>query len=636
MNAATISRLIKMALGGVILFLSEASFCQSRPGNSQQPIRPSTLRIVRADPRPSRPAWDPFDSMISSAASFDMDSPVEAHVELDPPVASVGERVVYRVVVTALDESLELPDPLPGPNGLELHAGGRAQIYEISAGRKLRPQTTVLFHVVPAAKGTFEMPAFDVMAYGKPVKVPATNLVVLPAGAPGAGPEAPRLTVELPQGEIFVGQTVRVPLVLPDAGDGTVHGMSQAGISGDFIFSEPFPIATRQEAFRSGDKTIAAFVQEVTITPMRQGAQQLVAQANAIAIRPIPGQTNGAMQTHQMLIDSDPFTLNVTPLPVEGKLPGFTGAVGDFQMEPPRLSTNEVRAGEPVTLTVFLRGEGNLGRLTPPPAPTDRAWQTFPPMNESGVPAGFMRGGVASFSYPLIPLGDQVKSTPPIPFSYFDPKQKVYVDLTIPSVPITVIPGTESTAQAAAIDTNSPASDDSNREKEPVLAALAKTPGRAVGGLRPVQQSWWFLVFQLAPAAALGGLWAWDRRRRHLEAHPEIVLKRRARRGLRRELRRARRAAAAQDAPGFVTGSINALREASAPHGVANPEALVCADVLRELAAADQQGQGAEAVRRLFTAADAMRFGRAEKNGVHLLSLQPELERLLEQLRMRL
>lgn len=636
MNAATISRLLKMALGGVILFFGEASFCQPQPGNAT-PIRPSALRILRADPLPGRPAWDPFDSMISSAASFDMDSPVEAHVELDPPVASVGERVVYRVVVTALDESLEIPDPLPGPNGLELHAGGRAQIYEVSGGRKLRPQTTVLFHVVPATKGTFEMPAFDVMAYGKPVKVPATNLVVLPAGAPGAGREAPRLTVELPQGEIFVGQTVRVQLILPDAGDGTVHGMSQAGISGDFIFSEPFPIATRQGAFQSGDKTMAAFVQEVTITPMRQGAQRLVAQANAIAIRPIPGQTNGAMQTYQMLIDSDPFTLNVTPLPAEGKLPGFTGGVGEFQMEPPRLSTNAVRAGEPVTVTVFLRGEGNLGRLTPPPAPTDRAWQTFPPMNESGMPAGFMRGGITTFSYPLIPLSDQVKSTPPIPFSYFDPKQKVYVDLTIPSVPITVSPATESTAQASAmIDTNSPASDDPNREKEPVLAALAKTPGRAASGLKPVQQRWWFLVFQLAPTAALGGLWAWDRRRRHLEAHPEIVLKRRARRGLRRELRRARRAAAAQDAPGFVTGAINAFREACAPHGAANPEALVCADVLRELPAADQQGQSAEAVRRLFTAADAMRFGGAGKNGVHLLSLQPELERLLEQLKMRL
>ncbi len=566
-----------------------------------------------------------------------MDSPVEAHAEFDPPVATVGERVIYRVVVSALDESLKLPDALPAPNGLELHAGGRGQIYEPTGNRKLRPQTTVLFHVLAVTNGTYTMPEFEVMAYGKPVKVPATNLVVVPAGAP-AGHEPPHLLAELPEGDTYVGQTIRISLVLPDLGDGNVHGMSQSSITGDFIFSEPFPGGMRQEAFRSGDKTIPAFVQEVTLTPLREGPQQLVAQANTLALRPIPGQTNGAMQAYQVLVDSDPFTLTVKPLPAEGKLPGFTGAVGEFQMEPPRLSTNEVRAGEPITLTVVLRGDGNVGRLTPPAPPSATEWQTFPPMNDSSAPPGFQRAALASFAYPLIPLSDQIKVTPAIPFSYFDPKQKAYVDLTISPVPITVKPAAEAPAQAQASSgvNAGPANDDSNHEKEPVLAGLVAVPGHAAGSLEPVQQRWWFLAFQLLPAAALGGLWAWDRRRRHLELHPEIVLKRRARRGLRRELRRAQRAAAAQDASGFVDGAINALREACAPHGPADPDALVCSDVLRELSPAEQQGQAADAVRRLFTAADAMRFGGAARNGVHLLALKPELERVLEQLKTRL
>jgi hypothetical protein len=141
---------------------------------------------------------------------------------------------------------------------------------------------------------------------------------------------------------------------------------------------------------------------------------------------------------------------------------------------------------------------------------------------------------------------------------------------------------------------------------------------------------------QIVPAFAIGGLWGWDRRRRFLELHPEVILKRRARRGLRRQLAFARRAAASRDAAGFVTGAANALREACAPHSAANPGALVCADVLHELPEPKRQGPTAESIRRLFAAADALRFGGAPKENSELLSLQGEVEKLLAELKTRL
>ncbi len=85
-----------------------------------------------------------------------------------------------------------------------------------------------------------------------------------------------------------------------------------------------------------------------------------------------------------------------------------------------------------------------------------------------------------------------------------------------------------------------------------------------------------------------------------------------------------------------MTGAINALREACAPHGAANPEALVCADVLRELPATERESRGGDIVRRLFTADDAIRFGGPVRDGSELLALRPELERVLEELKARL
>jgi len=161
---------------------------------------------------------------------------------------------------------------------------------------------------------------------------------------------------------------------------------------------------------------------------------------------------------------------------------------------------------------------------------------------------------------------------------------------------------------------------------------------RRSASLLPVQGSGWFLWLQLVPAVVLGGLWSWDSRRRYRALHPEIVLKRRARRGLRRQLKLARRAAAAGDAAGFASRAANALREACAPHSAANPSALVCADVLRELPSADGKNSASEIVRRLFAAADSLRFGGLEPAGAgrDLLALRPDLERLLEKMNERL
>src|SRR6185312_791185 len=92
-------------------------------------------------------------------------------------------------------------------------------------------------------------------------------------------------------------------------------------------------------------------------------------------------------------------------------------------------------------LTVHIRGDGNLGRMIPPPLPAMRDWQSFPPEPEMAPAAQAQQRGFASFTYTLIPLSDKITETPVIPFSYFDPRQKTYVAMSVPSAPIQVLPG---------------------------------------------------------------------------------------------------------------------------------------------------------------------------------------------------
>jgi hypothetical protein len=623
--------LIFILAAGVI---AGAIVCLAQTSNPPAASRAAGPGVVQVNPRPAQNGPDLFDMMVSSAASLDLDSPVEVRAEFDPPTVALGARATYRVVLTALDESVKLPDQLPAPPGLDLRPGGRGQTYLPIGGQRMRPQTTINFHATAASTGTFVMPSFTMTAYSKTVIVPEARLTVVPASVPGTR-EEPRLFVQLPDGDIFAGQTIKVSVALPDSPDGSAQGLLQPRMTGEHIFQEQSFSGQRHETFRRNGQAYAALVQDLTITPMREGSQELVAQANTLSLRSNPGQP-GVFQSFS-LIDSDPVTLTVKPLPKQGRLPGFTGAIGSFQIEPPKLSTNLLRAGDPVTLTVTVRGDGNLGRLSPPPIPLLRDWQAFQPISDAVPPYGVQQ---RTFNYTLIPLTDRIKSTPTIPFACFDPVKKTYVDITIPPVPVTVKP----LPRGAMAKTESARPDNSNLEDEETsgpdrelfLTGLAETPGLPVGSLTPVQRRGWFLALQLLPAAGLAGIWLWDRRRRYLELHPEVIRKRRARRGIHRELRLARRAAATRDAAGFASRAINALREACAPREAANPQALVCADVLEELAANEQVGRHGEVVRRLFVAADAARFGGPVRDGQELLALKPELERLLDELKARL
>ena len=355
----------------------------------------------------------------------------------------------------------------------------------------------------------------------------------------------------------------------------------------------------------------------------------------------IPG---GAPQ--YTLVETDPVELHVRPLPPEGELPGFTGAIGSFELGKPRLGTNVLRVGGVVSLAVTVTnlGDGPLARLVAPPAPHLTDWQVFPPTEVAppmalplglpGIPGpGDKLLGVTTFNYTLIPLTEKARATPSIPFSYFDPERGSYADLTIPPVPVTIKAGAAPGDLQALLQAAAPPVE---AEKEPVLSALAASPGRTAATLVPSQQQAWFPLAQLAPAAAFAGLWGWDRRRRYYEKHPEVLLRRRARRALRRQRRIVRRAAQAEDAPRFASAAVCAMQVACAPHFPAEPRALVGSDVLALIHDTGGKGRAGDVVRRFFTITDATRFATSGADAAALLALEPELERVLQQLDQKL
>lgn len=131
--------------------------------------------------------------------------------------------------------------------------------------------------------------------------------------------------------------------------------------------------------------------------------------------------------------------LMVSPLPLEGRPPDFNGAVGTYSISA-AAKPADVGVGDPVTLTLFIRGSGPLERLSSPKL--DQVAALTKDFEISGdSPAGSLEGGTKVFAQTVRPLRDDVTAIPPVPISYFNPKTEKYEQALSEPIPIRVRAG---------------------------------------------------------------------------------------------------------------------------------------------------------------------------------------------------
>jgi hypothetical protein len=571
---------------------------------------------------PANPTPDQLMQLMRSQPGVNFSAPVTATASFDPPQVRPGEKAVYRVTFNATAVSVNWPGKIPAPPELKIHLNASGQTMQ-AVGGEYQNFATFDYDVRPAVAGQFVVPDFSVEVYGKPVVVPSAQLEVK-SKLTGPHEVSRQLLVEPAATNVFVGEIVNVRVLLPQTTAGAIEGVSEVQLNGGSFVVDKNAVRQSIRPVLLNGRRVTAYIYETSLTPIAAGNLSLSAQGFTAELQP-------GGQPRLILLDSECVAINIRPLPTESERPGFNGAVGSYICDPPSLATNTLKVGEPAQLTIVIRGPENLGRINPPPPVHAEGWQVFPAVR--GGIVGGPNGPGASFQYTLIPLTDAVRATPAIPFSCFAPGRGEYVDLTIPSLPVTV----RADEMATNADASPMLSENAIEPEQKIgLSKLAVSPGRAIGGLVPLQMRGWFPLVQILPALGFCGLWFWDRRRRHLERHPEIVRRRLARRALRLERHLLEQAAASGDVENFVRCAIHALQIASAPHYPAAPRALVCGDVLQILTASERGGQSGEIVRRFFAAAAAAAFAQRSEVQNGLLAEKSAVTEIISKLEARL
>ena len=146
------------------------------------------------------------------------------------------------------------------------------------------------------------------------------------------------------------------------------------------------------------------------------------------------GRSLTVTDARPIVVEPESSDFEVLSIPKAGQPSDYRGAVGKYVIAT-QASPVEVKAGDPITLQIGVRGTGPMELVQAPPLHTiPSLTEDFKVADESL--AGVVQGDVKVFVTTIRPRNESVTQIPAIPFSYFDPEPEQFI--TVQSDPISI------------------------------------------------------------------------------------------------------------------------------------------------------------------------------------------------------
>lgn len=507
-----------------------------------------------------------------------------ASVRIIPESLSPGEPFRMEIAITTTNDfpgpALRLSNELPAIEAIPLRFSGQ-RMFSGNA------TTLLVSGVAPNAPGDYTIPGFTATMAVRKVDIPATRLTVKPAPA-GASTGFARFSIQIPDRTFYVGEKL-IARVLIEPGERE----RVAGFYGIDARGEGLVCRNQGQVGRGGEGRLQA---DVEVTATQAGTLEL--RVGGLALIESVGVADSTRDRPFLFVRK----LRVAHVPERDRPADWTGAVGFLASGGATISNPKPGIGEPTTLTLTIKGKGNLDRVLAPEVPHGDAWD----VQNLSTPGGNRIPDQRSFAYTLIPRLPGKLLTPAVRLSVFNPETAKFERIEFSPIEVTVSGQAPTKVELVTIDPAAPTTASTQAAARVTeLAEPAADNGRSAAGLPLLAHPWPLAWIQLAAAALLSAALAWAARRDWLARHPDIVRRRTALAALRTARRQLRKAEQAGDSERHAAAAVNALRAGAAPLVGATDRALTAEDVLRAAPSIPKP----EAVRAAFRRADGTRFG---------------------------
>jgi hypothetical protein len=326
--------------------------------------------------------------------------------------------------------------------------------------------------------------------------------------------------------------------------------------------------------------------------------------------------------TRPVFVASQPILLHVSLLPSEERPNDFSGAIGQFDFQA-NVSPLQIKAGDPLTLKMNVKGSGNFKNLKMPvfKAPGFKSYE--PQIKDLG--------DEKTAEEVIIPTSEGIKEVPALHFSYFDTFLKDYKTITQGPFAIQVMaPGSDQDFKAVGFS-------DVSREASTQLSnqfSFSKTFNEIYKILRKLCGSIWFWV-SLGFILVLGAAYfLWRRFQDRLENDAAFARRLKAVREARKALVPAGEYISMGKTKDFYALLSKALRDYLANKWHQPSAALSVEVILRNLKIAKIDEAHIAQIKTLLEQADLVCFAGTERSSTNMqsdLSLTQSLINHLQQ-----
>ena len=379
--------------------------------------------------------------VLASPASA-QDSPISA--EVDYTQASIEQELTLTVTVAG---SLNMPEPdLPPIEWARVSGPTRVPLL-ISVNNVTSSQVLNYYRLQPTDLGkhtigpisveiggqTYETDPIDVeitrAGTGRASPRPAPTPFVIPGLSPAEEQDAFLVSAEVDNPSPYLGQQVTYSFrYLSILGFfARPQGYEPPEFTGFWHREDPFWREIRDIV---GTRRYRGMEVNTLIFPAVEGAVTI--EPSSISVPPSVYRSGRTLETN-------PVELEVRPLP-DGGPDDFRGAVGDYRVAA-RVTNGAAAVNEPLTLTLYITGRGNLEALTDPALPELAGWRSFD--GESAANTQVTDGelvGARIVERVYVPTAPGEFTIPAIPFSFFDPFAEQYRTIMTEPIPLTIAP----------------------------------------------------------------------------------------------------------------------------------------------------------------------------------------------------
>jgi len=479
----------------------------------------------------------------------------------------VGQTFVLNVEMTGTQTLTREPE-LPDLGAFAQYLGRSTQSSVQMINGRTNVSLTVQYRYQALREGTFDIPAFDVVAGGQMRTTEQLRVTVSSeTSSAGAGAQAVEngvgsqdlfVTAEATKTRLRDGESFVVEYRIwtrVDVGSFTFTSVpEQEGFWVEDITPEGQPQV--EELTRDGQQYTTAVIRRIALVPTGPGERRIEPVGLDVQVRvrradPFSSFFGIGTEVVPTAVLSNLLTFQVEPLP-PGRPEPFSGVVGRLEVTAV-LDRDSVDANEAVTLTVRVSGDGNI-RVVPDPVldmPSD--FEVFPPeVSESVQALGSGLSGEKIFEYVLIPRAPGEREIPEISFGFFDERAGEYRTATTEQMALTV------TGLAQVGPTQLVRGGVAQLREDIRFIHLETASLRPRGRMFFKGAAFW--MFTLLPIAGIAGSVALRRYQDMLERDVAYARGRRAGRVAKKRLAHARRLASGEDARVFYGEVARALR----------------------------------------------------------------------------